>query len=181
MSCSAWVPTGPANFHANLIGDPNTPDFNRPLTGILPGANRYYNVKDSVEYWLAQGGPANKLVLGIPFYGRGWTGVSPGPNGNGLYQLATGPAPGTYEAGIEDYKVLKNAPGKIYYHDVTQTSFKYDNATKIWFSYDGPADVDRKVAFAANKGLRGVFSWSLDGDTADGELLSRCALVKNRK
>lgn len=175
----AWDSTGPTNFHANMIGDPKTPDFNKPKTGILPGANRYYNVKDSIDYLIAQGAPANKLVLGIPFYGRGWTGVKPGLNGTGgLYQNATGPARGTYEPGIEDYKVLKTAPGKLYFHNITQTSYKYEATSGTWWSYDTPADVDRKVAYAKNMGMRGVFSWSLDGDTTEGELLSRCVLVK---
>ncbi|WP_158791115.1 hypothetical protein, partial [Streptomyces sp. NRRL WC-3549] len=40
---------------------------------------------------------------GIGFYGRGWTGVTQAAPGG----TATGAAPGTYEAGIEDYKVLK--------------------------------------------------------------------------
>jgi chitinase len=119
----AWDSAGPTNFHANLVGDPNTPDYNKPLTGPLPGANRYYNGKDSVEYLLAQGAPANKLLVGIPFYGRGWTGVANGTK-NGVYQTATGPARGTYEAGIEDYKVLKTAPGTLFTHNATQATYK---------------------------------------------------------
>lgn len=175
----AWDATGPTNFHSNLYGDPNTPDYNSPTTGILPGANRYYNIKDSVEYLIASGAPASKIMVGLPFYGRGWTGVKPGPAGtNGVYQNATGAAAGTYEAGYEDYRVLKNAAGTVYLHSPTQQSYKYDLQSGTWWSYDTPADIDRKVAFAKTNGLRGVFSWSLDGDSDNGELLSRCVLVK---
>ena len=47
---------------------------------------------------------SEELVVGVPYFGRGWTGV---PNVNkGLYQTSTGPAPATFEAGVEDYKVL---------------------------------------------------------------------------
>src|SRR5690606_30539778 len=47
--------------------------------------------------------PSSKLLLGIGFYGRGWTGVGQSAPGG----TATGPAPGTYEPGIDDYKVLR--------------------------------------------------------------------------
>lgn len=173
----AWVAAGPTNFHAGMVPDPANPQGNLPLTGILPGANKYYNIKDAVDYLIAQGAPEERLVLGVPFYGRGWTGVAPGPNGNGVYQSATGAAPGTYEAGIDDYKKLKNAAGIVQYFNATGSSFKYDSASRTWWSYDTPADVDRKVVYAKSRGLRGAFSWSLDGDTADGELLARMALV----
>ncbi|WP_255992299.1 glycosyl hydrolase family 18 protein, partial [Chitinolyticbacter albus] len=108
----------------------------------------------------------NKLVLGLPFYGRGWTGV---PNvNNGLYQKPTGAARGTYEAGIEDYKVLKAAAGPVYVHPVTKQSYKYDGTN--WWSYDTPGVIQTKVDYAKAQGRGGVFSWDLDGDTADGEL-----------
>ncbi|MFV2103539.1 alpha/beta fold hydrolase [Micromonospora sp. LOL_024] len=50
--------------------------------------------------------PRHKLVLGIPCYGQGWTGVTGG--GNGLFQPAAGPAPATHAPGYEDYRQLKN-------------------------------------------------------------------------
>ena len=46
--------------------------------------------------------PASKLLLGVGFYGRGWTGVTQAAPGG----TATGAAPGKYEAGIEDYKLI---------------------------------------------------------------------------
>ncbi|KAI9034499.1 putative chitinase, partial [Hyaloraphidium curvatum] len=170
----AWDASGPTNFHSHLNPDPASPSFSAPNTNL-----RYYNTRDAVDYLLAQGMPANKLLVGLAFYGRGWTGVSPGGTGvNGVYQPATGAARGTYEAGIEDYKVLKNAAGTLFVHNATGQSYKYDSAGRNWWSYDAPRDIDMKVGFTKAKGLRGVFSWSIDGDTADGELLSRSALVK---
>ena len=44
--------------------------------------------------------PAQRVAFAFALFG--WTGVSEAEPGGS----ATGPAPGTYEAGIEDYKVL---------------------------------------------------------------------------
>jgi len=61
-------------------GSPSNPDFSLEL---------------AVSAWRSRGAPAKKLVLGIPYYGHGWTGVTGGING--LFGAASGPAPGTYE------------------------------------------------------------------------------------
>lgn len=84
---------------------------------------------------------------------------------------ATGAAPGTYEAGgIEDYKVLKNrcpATGG------TVGGTAYAVCGNEWWSYDTPATIATKTAWAKSKGLGGgAFFWELSGDTSNGELIS---------
>jgi len=69
-----------------------------------------YSVDQTVRDYRERGAPARKLVIGVPAYGQGWTGVTGG--GNGLYKPATGPAPGKWAAGTEDYKDLVTKPGK---------------------------------------------------------------------
>ncbi len=105
----------------------------------------------------------------MPFYGRGWTGV---PGGNdGLYQSATGAAPGTYEAGFEDYKVLVSQPGfTIYRHPTTRQLWAYDGTT--FWSYDDAETLIEKMHYVRDQGLGGAMIWSMDGDTANGELIS---------
>ncbi|WP_284699957.1 glycosyl hydrolase family 18 protein [Chitinolyticbacter albus] len=152
-----WEATGPTNFQSHLYPDPADPSV---------GVARSYNIDDAINNLIAAGAPASKLLVGVPFYGRGWTGVTAGSS-NGLYQPATGAGRGTYEAGIEDYKVLKNAAGTVYVHPVTKQSYKYDGTN--WWSYDTPAVIQTKIDYVKAKGLGGAFSWSLDGD-ANGEL-----------
>ncbi|HSC80196.1 MAG TPA: glycosyl hydrolase family 18 protein [Chitinolyticbacter sp.] len=160
-----WDAQGPTNFQSHLYPDPADPTV---------GVARSYNTNDAITALLAAGAPAGKLVVGIPYYGRGWTGVAAGGN-NGLYQAASGAARGTYEAGIEDYKVLKNAAGTVYVHPVTKQSYKYDGTN--WWSYDTPAVIQTKIDYVKAKGLGGLFSWSLDGDL-NGELTGVLSGVK---
>ena len=147
----AWDKTGPTNPHS-------------PLTSFDGIPKEGFNSAAAIAKLKAKGVPAKKLLLGIGFYGRGWTGVTQSAPGG----TATGAAPGTYEAGIEDYKVLKTAC------PVTGTfaGTAYAHCGNNWWSYDTPATINGKMAWAKNQGLGGAFFWELTGDTADGELIT---------
>ncbi|MFD7700387.1 glycosyl hydrolase family 18 protein [Streptomyces caelestis] len=147
----AWDKAGPTNPHS-------------PLTSFAGIPKEGFNSAAAIAKLKAKGVPASKLLLGIGFYGRGWTGVTQSAPGG----TATGPAPGTYEAGIEDYKVLKNscpATG-------TFAGTAYAHCGTNWWSYDTPATIGTKMAWAKNQGLGGAFFWEFSGDTANGELVS---------
>ncbi|MET8906972.1 glycosyl hydrolase family 18 protein [Micromonospora sp. NPDC004551] len=117
----------------------------------------------AIQKLKSKGVPSDKLLLGIGFYGRGWTGVTQTAPGG----TATGPAPGTYEQGIEDYKVLKNtcpATGTV-------GGTSYAKCGSNWWSYDTPSTIGGKMTYAKNQGLGGAFFWELSGDTSNGELI----------
>ena len=148
----AWETT--TNFQAHLR--------------LAPGDTTGLSVQNAVQGYLAAGVPANKLLVGIPFYGRGWTGVR--NQNNGLYQPASGAAPGTYEAGIEDYKVLKTRGVPSFRDPITGAFWLYDGNT--FWSYDDPQVIHEKMSWLKSLGLRGAMVWSLDGDDATGTLIS---------
>ena len=112
----------------------------------------------------SKGIPSSKLLLGIGFYGRGWSGVTQkAPGGK-----ASGPAPGTYEAGVEDYKVLKT---KCPTNGVVGgTAFCFRGGQ--WWGYDTPTTIASKMGYAKSQGLGGAFFWELSGDTTNGELIN---------
>lgn len=156
----AWDGNGPTNFHSNLFPD---------LTAPGDPTTRYWSVKTAIDTWLAGGAPAKKLVVGVPFYGRGWTNVTGG--GNGLYQPAAGAAPGTYEAGFEDYKVLRGLSGyTAHRHPVTEQMWMFNGDT--FWSFDDPETLTVKSNYIKSNNLGGVMIWSMDGDTRDGELIT---------
>ncbi|ARF58899.1 glycoside hydrolase family 18 protein [Streptomyces gilvosporeus] len=146
----AWDAKGPTAPHSPLSS----------YNGI-PKAG--FNTTDTITKLKKLGVPADKLLLGIGFYGRGWQGVTQDAPGG----TATGAAPGKYEAGIDDYKVLKDrcpATGKV-------GGTAYAKCGDQWWSYDTPETIGSKMAFKDAQGLGGTFFWELSGDTANGELI----------
>jgi chitinase len=159
----AFNAQGPTAPHSALTAWAGMPTTN--------GQDKFYT-DAAIQLFKSKGVPASKLLIGIGFYGRGWTGV-PNTNG-GLNQSATGAAPGTYEPGIEDYKVLitKCPPTGT----VAGTAYAYCNG-QFW-SYDTPSTIASKMTYKKNQGLGGAFFWELSGDTSNGELIN--ALHTNR-
>ncbi|MFE2218009.1 glycosyl hydrolase family 18 protein [Streptomyces canus] len=135
-----------------------------PLTSYAGIPTAGFNSADAIAKLKSKGVASNKLLLGIGFYGRGWTGVTQAAPGGS----ATGAAPGTYEAGIEDYKVLKTSCPTT--GTVAGTAYAYCGTN--WWSYDTPATIAGKMTWAKNQGLGGAFFWEFSGDTGNGELVS---------
>lgn len=150
-----WDAAGPTNFHSPLYTSSTDPS--EPRSSDLV-----------VQAFTAAGVPACNLMLGVPFYGRGWTGVM-GAN-DGLYQPAVGPAPATYEVGVEDYKVLKALGYPGFLHQEARAYWLFDGET--FWSCDDPASLGHKMAYVNRMGLGGVMVWELSGDTPEGELIA---------
>ena len=146
----AWSASGPTALHSPLTGYADMP---KPVSN---------NSKDSISLLMQKGIASEKLLLGIGFYGRGWAGVTQSAPGGS----ATGAASGTYEAGIDDYKVLKNRC------PVTGTlaGTAYAHCEPEWWSYDTPDTIKTKMNYVKDTNLGGSFFWELSGDD-DGELL----------
>ncbi|MGW0206605.1 glycoside hydrolase family 18 protein [Streptomyces sp. NPDC003233] len=146
----AWDASGPTAPHSPLTSYPGIPKAG-------------YNTSATIAKLKRLGIPASKLLLGIGFYGRGWTGVTQAAPGG----TATGPAAGTYEQGIDDYKVLRTkcpATGTV-------GGTAYAKCGSDWWSYDTPATIATKMTYKNQQGLGGTFFWELSGDTAHGELI----------
>ncbi|WP_433061445.1 glycoside hydrolase family 18 protein [Dactylosporangium sp. CS-033363] len=145
-------------------GDPAGPTAPHSALRSYPGESRAGSDADAAIGRLRQDGvPAGKLLLGVGFYGRGWTGVSQDSPGGS----ATGPAPGGRGSGAEDYRVLRTACPAT----GTVGGQVYARCGDQWWSYDTPQTLAGKAAYVRDQGLAGVFCWELGGDTPDGELL----------
>lgn len=133
----------------------------------VPDANTF-NVAAGAQGHLNAGVPAAKLVLGVPFYGRGWDGCAQA--GNGQYQTcAGGSSVGTWEAGSFDFYDLEtnyiNKNGYTrYWNDTAKVPYLYNATNKRFISYDDAESIGYKTAYIKSKGLGGAMFWELSGD-----------------
>jgi chitinase len=133
-----------------------------------------FSVADTVDAYLERGAPAEKIVIGVPFYSQGWTGV--GSANNGLYQPAAGPAPGVFANGVEDYKALKGLVGDgfdRFWDGNARAGWIFDGTT--FWTFDDPKAMKQKALFVRQQNLGGIMFWELSGDTPDGELIDAIA------
>ncbi|NJP31861.1 glycosyl hydrolase family 18 protein [Micromonospora thermarum] len=133
----------------------------------------HFSYDDAIQVYLAAGVNPRKLTIGLPFYGRGWQGVTDG-GVHGEWQAATGAAPGQFpeEAGTRGYSnLIASVPGCTVHHDEQSIStYCYTGPGGQWWTFDDPWSLQRKAAWLKSKGLLGVMIWEMSGDT--GTLMS---------
>ncbi|KAG5953969.1 Chitinase 1 [Claviceps sorghi] len=131
---------------ANLYSDPGNP-------GATP-----FNVDDAVEAYIQGGVPAQKIVLGMPIYGRSFQ------NTDGLGKPYSGIGSGSWENGVWDYKVLPKAGATVKYDSVAKGYYSYDNGRKELISFDTPSMIKQKVRYLRQKGMGGSMFWEVSAD-----------------
>jgi len=150
-----WESSGPANHHAPLYrsecDDEATADYG----------------DKAVRAYLGEGVPGSKLLLGVPFYGRGWRGVAAADDG--LCNPARGVPRGTYEKGVDDYEVLANSGDPIFHEEDSSAAWTFDG-NEFW-SFDDPESLGTKAGYTLDNGLRGVMFWELSGDDPGASLV----------
>jgi len=131
-----------------------------------------YDIQTAVQLYLDAGVEPGKIVLGAPLYTRGWQGAADGGDG-GYAETTSGTAPGTFEAGVYDYKDLlvqlqNPANGwQLYWDDVAQASYVYQPGTGIFSSFETPTTIALKSEWAAALGLGGMMFWDITNDALD--------------
>ncbi|XP_031247762.1 cysteine-rich receptor-like protein kinase 10 isoform X2 [Pistacia vera] len=129
------------------------------------------NTDYGIRAWISRGLSANKMVLGLPFYGYAWTLANPAENGIGA--PATGPALRTGGAinykDIRDYVLEYGADVK---YNATYV-VNYCTVGSTWICFDDVEVVRIKVAYAKEKKLLGYIAWEIPYD--DNWMLSQAA------
>jgi len=118
----------------------------------LYNSNADWDCDRTVKAYLNAGVAANKLVLGIPFYGR--------------HSFSESPT-------SLDYNKILLLDSKAYKIDNWDATACVPYVTKggVYFcGYDNARSIDLKGDFVHNKGMRGMMYWDYDGDDAYGTL-----------
>ncbi|XP_058794743.1 chitinase-like protein Idgf4 [Phymastichus coffea] len=174
-----------------LAFDQSTPERN-PKKADYPapvyesyGREQSDNIDTQARYWLQNGTPGSKIVIGIPAFARTWkltqdseaAGVPPvtadGPGGEG---------PHTNIPGLLSYaevcsRLTEHAVGRI--RRVNDPSNKYGpyayqqynadtKADGIWVGFEDPDTAGKKANYVKSKGLGGVAIYDLSLDDFRG-------------
>lgn len=125
--------------------------------------NAKSNGEWAVNFWIQQGAPANKLMLGVPVYGRSFALTDRSSNGMGAPISGLGEAAEyTRNAGYMAYYeicIRTYSRGWSTHQDPAYRFGPYSWSGDNWVAYDSPMMADRKVDLLKSKGLGGAMVW----------------------
>ncbi|WP_111669422.1 glycoside hydrolase family 18 protein [Algoriphagus litoralis] len=132
---------------------------------LFPSGSKGRSAQTTVEEHIEFGIPAEKLVLGVPFYGRMWVGVE--MNENGLFQH------GKFKMGLPYHQVYafsKNSAYSRFWDTNAGAPYLFSVKDSTWITFEDEESLGLKVKFIKEKGLAGVMFWELSEDNT-GTLL----------
>lgn len=128
-------------------------DINRPPFhhAALHPSSRTQNgsAEEAIEAHLQKGVPANKLVLGIPFYGHG---AKPLPDFINYTQILK----------LKDYTFC--------WDSIAKAPYLTDKEGNLACSYENPESIAAKCTYIRQKGLLGIMYWEYNSDDSEGSL-----------
>jgi hypothetical protein len=137
---------------------------NDPLYGF--SSTYDYSLSRSISYYLSQGIPSNKLVLGLPYYGREWETIS-----SAIPSATTG-----NNISSRTYNFVKNNASGLYMNptnNIQSTSKAYlfqSSGTwrQCWISEEN--ELKERYETIRKQNLKGIGIWALGYDDGYAEL-----------
>jgi len=111
-----------------------------------------------VKFYHSKGVPRHKLILGVPLYGRSFM------NTDGPGKPFSGVGPGSWEAGVYDYRALPLPGSYVFRDEEMMASWSYDYGKKEMISFDTEEVGKWKGEWIEHEGLGGSMFWELSGD-----------------
>ncbi|KAL8694715.1 MAG: hypothetical protein Q9224_003515, partial [Gallowayella concinna] len=160
-------------------------DSTNPIGSHVLAHTNLTEIKQAFDLFWRNDVPANKLNLGLGFYGRSFQLSDPSCYKPGC----------NFKGGASPGACTKNS-GTLSYKEITQIIdqkkltpyYDKENAVKYivwnqdqWVSYDDEVTIKQKIDFANKLGLGGLLIWSIDQDTTDLKALQAVLAPKTLK
>jgi chitinase len=150
--------------------------FNAPLYTPDTGIEGVTQLSSdaTVRAYRTAGVPADKIVVGVPFYCRAFGSVR--DLNHGLFQPHDGKPPAT-PAGARHWtygSIIASGldqSAQRHWHDRAKVPWIYDARAGVLITYEDPDSVRAKAAYVRDHGLGGVMIWELSQDDARASLL----------
>ncbi|KAJ8681991.1 hypothetical protein QAD02_017783 [Eretmocerus hayati] len=145
------------------------------------GDDRLLNINASVHYWLKEGAPAHKLVLGMPFYAITFTLGDLNSNIIGARTIGPGKAgPYTKKDGSMGYNELCEKMSKETWQIKFDDEQRVPYAVKVnqWISFDNAKSIREKAKLVNALGLGGAMLRSIETDDFRGICGTQYVLLK---
>lgn len=126
--------------------------------------------------------PPEKILMGIPYYTRGWENVQ-GGNGTGLHGKSKTPASGKYNLWGDDdnndgtpdpaganplwhvMNLAEEDPNfNVHWDDVGKVPYLWQDQEKVFLSFENQQSMDERIKYIEDKNLGGALIWVMNGD-----------------
>lgn len=118
----------------------------------------------AVQEHLQAGIPADKINLGVPFYGRWWNGVS--PVNHGVYQQTRGGG-GSYNYHTIADSLIQTGRFEVLWDSAAQVPFLWNEIDSVFVTYEDDRSIRHKASFVRERQLGGIMFWQFNGDNGD--------------
>ncbi|KAL4571395.1 hypothetical protein LXL04_018154 [Taraxacum kok-saghyz] len=129
---------------------------------LLYDPNSNVSTSYGLQAWIKEKIHREKLVMGLPLYGRTWQLKDPVLYGIGAPAVDMGPGDEGTMSYLEVEKFNTQNSAQVVF-DLSTVS-TYSVAGTSWIGYDDVRSVGLKVAYARGQNLGGYFFWAVNGD-----------------
>lgn len=115
----------------------------------------------SVQLFLEAGVPSEKLVMGVPFYGRSW--IMESTDRHGINMPVDGRARGGGYTFIKDSLVNQNGLVR-YWDENAKAPYLFNSETRQLLTYDDEESVRLKCEYVLDNNMAGLMFWQYASD-----------------
>ncbi len=140
-------------------------------TNLYPSQSIHFtgpSADQSIQWHIDAGVPSEKLVLGVAFYGRSWSGVR--PVDHGLYQWTSSDERGG--AGFDELRdeyINKNGFTR-YWDEEAKAPYLWNPESQTFITYDDEESLRHKTEYIRARGLGGAMFWEYSSNMGEGLL-----------